>query len=74
MKNPTEYNTGDLLPNGAILIAIDPAGYVLAKNEGAAQPYATWEFYRGDLNSTSNGHYFKSIAEAAIDFEKRAGL
>ena len=74
MKNSTQYTPGDILPNGAIMIAIDPAGVVLAHNEGAAQSYATWEFYRGDLSTTANGHYFRSIAEAAADFEERAGL
>ena len=73
-KNSTEYKPGDILPGGSTMIAIDPAGVVLSHNDGAAQPYITWRFRRGNLRTIYNCNYFRSIAEAAADFEERAGL
>ncbi len=48
------------LPNGATILAIDYlAGVVLAVNEGLHDhEFITWEFYRGDLASTSTGYYY----------------
>jgi len=64
------------LPNGARLIDFEykgefvREGVVLAKSNGV-QPYVTWMFYRKDFSTTSHGHYFKTLAEAAKDYEKR---
>ena len=64
------------LPNGARLIdftyvgEFTRQGVVLAKM-GGVQPYVTWEFYRKDFSTTSYGHYFRTLAEAAKDYEER---
>ena len=62
------------LPNGATILTIDYlAGVVLAVNEKSFGPeFITWEFYRGDLASTSVGHYFDDdIKEAREDYRER---
>ena len=64
------------LPNGARLIdftyvgEFTRLGVVLAEMSGV-QPYVTWEFYRKDFSTTSYGHYFKTLSEAAKDYEER---
>jgi len=73
-----KIKTLETLPNGCKIIAIDHlAEVVLAGNidkphiEGGVE-YVTWDFYRGDLRSTSNGHYFGAdYKEATEDFAKR---
>ena len=65
-----------VLPNGAFILSIDYlAGVVLAVHvhiEGRGNEFITWEFYRGDLRSTANGHYFDdAINEARADYVLR---
>ena len=69
------YLKGEKLPNGATILEIEYdnnnlMGIVLARVSGF-QPYVTWEIYRGDLASTSCGHYFSNLVEAALDFQER---
>jgi hypothetical protein len=63
------------LPNGNEIVAIDfDAGFVLSSNEkNRGTEYITHSFYRGDLASTSGGHYFDDIEEARKDFNFRIG-
>jgi len=66
---------GSRLPNGATILEIEYdnanlMGIVFARSSGF-QPWVTWEFYRGDLASTSCGHYFSNLVEAALDFQER---
>ena len=72
-----KVNGLETLPNGCKIIAIDHlAGVVLAGNtyshhDGGIE-YVTWEFYRGDLRSTSSGHYYgNDYKGAARDFSVR---
>jgi hypothetical protein len=64
---------GYQLPNGAKLLAqfewTDGSGYVLAQTRDAE--WATWEYYRRDLKSTSQGHYYDNAEEASDDFFRR---
>jgi hypothetical protein len=66
-----------ILPNGREVHVIKygfhiDRGVVLAyQGEHDAMPWVTWEFYRGDLASTSDGHYFKTLEKAREDFVKR---
>ena len=74
------------LPNGAKILKIvfdfvSNNGVVLAELDKANHDeFATWEFYNGDLSTTSNGHYFGSLSEsyyhslvdAVADFNKRS--
>ena len=65
---------GDPLPNGAILKAVysdGEDGVVLGYNEGSAQPWVTWLYYRGDLKTTSHGHYFCEENDAIKDMAER---
>ncbi len=70
-------NNAAFLPNGRRIDMIDYGehcdwGVVLAfQGYMDAMPFATWEFYRRDLASTSNGHYFKTKGEAVADYLKR---
>lgn len=63
------------LPNGTELWAhfewTDSNGVVLAYNHHNDE-WITWEYYRGDLKSTSQGHYYDNAREAELDFFKRA--
>jgi len=65
----------ETLPNGALILFFfqgpNRSGIVLGYKEGTAQPYATWEFYRGSLKTTSTGHYFDNIIDAEKDFHER---
>lgn len=75
MKYTTDL-IGTLLPNGAKIIAVcefrqgdgTALGVVLADAsslfESGRHKYVTWEFYRGDLRSTSHGHYYEGGEEA----------
>jgi hypothetical protein len=70
-------NNAAFLPNGRRIDMIDygehcDRGVVMAfQGDDDAMPYVTWEFYRGDLASTSYGHYFKTKGEAIADYLKR---
>jgi hypothetical protein len=60
------------LPNGAEQLAIyydSDIGVVLADN---GRDFVTWKFYRGDLASTSHGHYFpKAHYRNALDLAQQ---
>lgn len=61
---------GDKLPNGATVIA-EQAGVVFAFHPAGPTPYVTWRWDGLDPRSTSWGHYFSSVANAARDYEER---
>ena len=65
---------GSTLPNGNILLAIyegASTGIVLALVRPGE--YVTHEFYRGDLRTTSTGHYIEDKQAAVEDFRERVG-
>ena len=65
----TEYKTGDILPNGAV-VAIAHEGIMLAHwRRGAFQEWVTWEY--NDEGHTHTGHYFQSLLSAVADYEIR---
>jgi hypothetical protein len=64
--------SGDWLPNGAQVL-LERSGVILAVND-SIEPYITWQWDGKDPASTVWGHYFKSIARAALDFESRAAI
>ena len=70
-----DTRAGDRLPNGSTIVeyVVDSNGdgVVLAKDVNNVTPYATWEFYRGDLRSTSHGHYSFTEGEAMQDYRTR---
>ena len=69
------YQTGDHLPNGAIVIDTRESGdvgVVLAKFAGSPQPWVTWRFPAGDPGATWSGHYHEDIEEAVNDFLARS--
>ena len=58
---------GNVLPNGAVIIAIcivNDHGVVMGKHNNG--DYATWRFYNNDLASTSIGVYFGDEKLAAF--------
>ena len=61
------------LPNGNTIVAIDfEAGIILSSvDKYRVTEYVTHAFYRGDLHSTSVGHYMRDLSEARKDFEER---
>lgn len=79
--NLTDLQPGAILPNGAKVDAY----FVTSNGDGVILAYthdnevATWNFYRGDLRSTSNGHYFtidaegEGYEEAEADMLQRIG-
>lgn len=64
--------TGDLLPNGAMLVL--EHGEVILAYFREPQPWVTWRFRPGHYESTGAGHYFSNLADALEDFEDRAGI
>ena len=70
---------GSKLPNGTTILAIHigptKTGVVLA--EVRPDEWATWEFYRDDLASTSHGHYFhgedRALQKATVNYVERVG-
>lgn len=66
--------TGDQLPNGAIVL-VEKEGVVLALNNcGTRDEYVTWRWDGLDRRSTTWGHYFPTLTEAAKDFDMRVAL
>lgn len=67
---PAALKRGSLLPNGARVIearAVSIGGYVVLAQWG--DEYITWRAEgEGDCYW---GHYFRSVTEAARDYEKR---
>lgn len=82
--NPTpavRLTTGSRLPNGAVVMEVRD-NVILARGEKGVvvtpkgeQPqyveYITWKWDGIHPNTTTWGHYFKSLSEAAKDFEAR---
>lgn len=61
-----------ILPNGAKILTIDfEGGFILAHNKGAVQPYVVWDYFDGDLASTTNGAYCRNLKEARKVFAAR---
>jgi len=59
---------GMVLPNGATLLEFTDQ-VVLAKNK--PDEYITWRWDGKDPKSTYWGHYFRTIGEAAADYDLR---
>lgn len=77
---------GDLLPNGATVVAYTkqyegdggtlPGGVVLAQRFDYHEPYVTWglAITETGTRSTFGGHYFPTIIEAVEDYADRGGF
>lgn len=69
-----DYRPGDVLPNGATLIAHRPRGdgavIILALYTGVS-PYVTWVTNHSNPAATDQGHYFNTLAPAVADYERR---
>jgi hypothetical protein len=61
---------GTTLPNGATVLYED-GGVILAFQESTMAPFITWRWDQEDPRTTCWGNYFKSLAQAAVDFEER---
>lgn len=61
--------TGTRLPNGAIVL-LEKSGVILAVQD-SVQPFVTWRWDGERMASTMYGNYFRSISNAAKDFEER---
>lgn len=62
---------GDTLHNGATVIEFNDKT-ILARWINDTTPYVTWRYFNGDPKTTSWGHYFSTIEEAAKDYQNRA--
>ena len=72
----SEMKAGDVLKNGARVLAVKPVknsehlSMVLAVWKGHSE-FVTWLFNH-DFDGCVAGHYFKDISMAASDFEARS--
>jgi hypothetical protein len=78
-------NVGDVLANGARVIAVGPnphtprEGYVLGvivyPNRAYRVQYVSWNYWKhpGQPVATAAGHYFDSLTKAVEDFNRRTG-
>jgi len=69
-----DLQVGTVLPNGGVVKAYfvqKDKGIVMCGFVSQTTSYATWEFYFDNLQSTSQGHYFKEAEEAFTDFLAR---
>lgn len=69
----TTFTVNQILPNGATVLAFfeGQGGIVLARRDGAYQPFVTWFYNPGHSESTTWGHYFDDYNEAWEDFVSR---
>lgn len=70
----TTFTVNQILPNGATVLAFfegQQGGIVLARRDGAYQPFVTWFYNPGHSESTTWGHYFDDYNEAWEDFVSR---
>lgn len=72
MQTGDKLQTGDRLPNGAMLIA--ESGHVILAKFHEPQPWVTWTLIFGRYESTGAGHYFTDLYDAVDDFYRRAGI
>lgn len=70
------YPFGTTLPNSAQVVDIKLIDHdraiVLAHRGESYDPWVTWALHPAHPNSTYNGRYFRTLQEAAIDFETRS--